>query len=65
MKLLSQTKDPDGELVQSIRMMIKLQAELIGLSTPTCHRKTSSHASNRYSNNTTNTKSDHSSTSIL
>ncbi|CAD8171985.1 unnamed protein product [Paramecium octaurelia] len=65
MKQLNQTKDQDGELIQSIKMVIKLQTELNGLSTPSCHRKTSSHASHRYSNNTTNTKSDHSSTSIL
>ncbi|CAD8054635.1 unnamed protein product [Paramecium primaurelia] len=65
MKQLNQTKDQDGELIQSIKIVIKLQTELNGLSTPSCHRKTSSHASHRYSNNTTNTKSDHSSTSIL
>ncbi|CAD8091515.1 unnamed protein product [Paramecium primaurelia] len=65
MKQLNQTKDQDGELIQSIKIVIKLQTELNGLLTPSCHRKTSSHASQRYSNNTTNTKSDHSSTSIL
>ncbi|CAD8139255.1 unnamed protein product [Paramecium pentaurelia] len=50
--LTSRIGDNDGELVQSIKVMQKLQQEILGLSTPSQHRKTSSHqnTSHRYTN---------------
>ncbi|CAD8052781.1 unnamed protein product [Paramecium sonneborni] len=51
--LTSRIGNNEGELVQSIKVMQKLQQEVLGLSTPSQHRKTSSYqnASHRYSNN--------------
>ncbi|KAM3136250.1 hypothetical protein pb186bvf_011709 [Paramecium bursaria] len=48
--------DQDGELVQSIKVVQKLQSEIQGLSTPNYHRKTSSHSSNRYNHSKTHEK---------
>ncbi|CAK86278.1 unnamed protein product (macronuclear) [Paramecium tetraurelia] len=41
--LTTRIGDNEGELIQSIKVMQKLHQEIIGLSTPSQHRKTSSH----------------------
>ncbi|CAD8173339.1 unnamed protein product [Paramecium octaurelia] len=50
--LTTRIGDNEGELIQSIKVMQKLHQEIIGLSTPSQHRKTSSHhnTSHRYTN---------------
>ncbi|CAK73168.1 unnamed protein product (macronuclear) [Paramecium tetraurelia] len=50
--LTARVGDNEGELIQSIKVMQKLHSEIMGLSTPSQHRKTSSHqnTSHRYTN---------------